>query len=233
MPGIRVVALICAVLLATGLWLVVPGRATGEEAEPAARLTFALNLADIPQDQREEITAQTVRIFLARLLGLGLPDPSVLQQAVGSIAVAVPPDADLDEVTATLVGRGLVEFRERDESGSGWKAIEERDTDGTLKPLTSAYFKPNAHVAFNPTTRQPEVAFELDDEGAVLMEAATRRLIGEPMGIFRDEQLIMAPIVQSVLRAGGVIVGISLPEAKRLAAQLNSGALPVDVTVQP
>ena len=74
--------------------------------------------------------------------------------------------------------------------------------------------------------------FTLDDEGALLMEAATRRLLGKPMGIY-DDRLVIAPVVQSVLRAQGVIAGLSAAEAKRLAVQLNSGALPVDVTVQP
>jgi preprotein translocase subunit SecD len=77
------------------------------------------------------------------------------------------------------------------------------------------------------------VAFELNDEGALLMEAATRRLLGKPMGIFYDDHLVIAPVVRSVLRAQGVIGGLSAAEAKRLAVQLNSGALPVDVTVQP
>jgi preprotein translocase subunit SecD len=65
------------------------------------------------------------------------------------------------------------------------------------------------------------------------MEAASRRLIDKPMGIFYDDQLIVAPIVRSVLRGKGVIAVPTMVEAKRLAVQLNSGALPVDVTVQP
>ena len=145
----------------------------------------------------------------------------------------VPPEADLTEVTATLAGRGLVEFREHDASGAGWKLIEERGSDGTLKPLTSAYFTRKATVTRDQRLGRPEVAFELDDEGAVLMEAASRRLVGKEMGIFYDDQLILAPVVSSVLRDKGVIAGLSAADAKRLAVQLNSGPLPVDVTVQP
>jgi preprotein translocase subunit SecD len=231
----RGVTLAVVVLLVAGLWLAEPRLAAGAETEPAvpAQITFSLDMADVPEEEREGISARTVKIFLERLLGLGLPDPSVFQQAISSIRVAVPPDADLDEVVATLTGRGLVEFRERDESTSGWKPIEERGADGNLKPLSSAYFIPTSTVSYDPTIRQPQVEFTLDDEGALLMEAATRRLLGKPMGIFYDDRLVIAPVVQSVLRAQGVIAGLSAAEAKRLAVQLNSGALPVDVTVQP
>ena len=194
-----------------------------------------MNLDDVPEEEREAVQARTVQIFLSRLLGLGLPDPAVFQQAVGAIEVAVPSDADLGEVTATLSGRGLVEFREQDESSpSGWKLIEEHGSDGALKPLTSAHFTNRATVTYDPAIRRPQVVFELTDEGAVLMEAASRRLIDKPMGIFYDDQLVIAPVVRSVLRAHGVIAGLSsAAEAKRLAVQLNSGALPVNVTVQP
>ena len=231
----RCAILVGAMLLVVALWPSGPGRearAQAQATEPT-RLTFSLNLVDVPEDQHDAVSAETVRILLERLLGLGLPEPNVLQQAVGSVAVAVTPDADSDEVVATLTGRGLVEFREPDESASGWKRIEERGSDGTLKPLTSAYFKRNATAYLDPRMHQPLVSFELNDEGALLMEAASRRLLDKPIGIFYDDKLVIAPVVRSVLQAQGVIAGLPGPEAKRLAVQLNSGALPVDVTLQP
>jgi preprotein translocase subunit SecD len=224
-----------ALLLMAGLWLAGSGRPAVAQSEPEsrARVAFSLNLADVPEDQRDAVSAQIVRIFLERLLGLGLPGPDVVQQAVDSIGVTVPPEADLDEVVTTLSGRGLVEFRERDERAEGWKPIVERGADGTMQPLTSAYFTRKSVAVFDPTTRQSNVSFELNEEGALLMEAASRRLIDKPIGIFYDDQLVVAPVVRSILRDKGVIAVPTIAEAKRLAVQLNSGALPVDVTVQP
>ena len=85
--------LVGAVLLVAGLWLAEPGLAAGAQTEPAvpAQITFSLDMADVPEEEREAISARTVKIFLERLLGLGLPDPEVFQQAVSSIGVAVPP----------------------------------------------------------------------------------------------------------------------------------------------
>ena len=230
---VRSALVIAALLCVSGCWLAEPGRAARAD-EPPARITFDLNLADVPEEEREAISARTVQIFLSRLLGLGLPDPTVFRQAASSIQVAVPSDVDLDEVVVTLTGRGLVEFREQDGSGPGWKPIQERGSDGSLKPLTSAHFRPKSHASLGVMSGRPQVTFELDDEGAVLMEAASRRLIDKPMGIFYDDKLLIAPVVRSVLHADGVIVGLASPaEAKRLAVQLNSGAQPVNVTVQP
>jgi len=236
----RGAALGSPVLLAAALWLMAPGyaaRAQAQQREPT-RITFSLDLADVPEDQQDTVSVQTASIFVGRLLGLGIPDPDVLQQAAGSVTVAVTPDVDLEDVVATLAGRGLVEFREPDERGSGWKRIEERGLDGTLKPLTSAYFKPTSTAFFDKDRRQPLVSFELNDEGALMMEAASHRLLDKPIGIFYDDRLVIAPVVRSVLGSQGVIAGLSGPEAKRLAVQLNSGALPVDVapvdaTVRP
>lgn len=228
----RAIMAVGVVLLVAGLRLPNPAWVAHAQAQ-TSQVTFTLNLADVPEERRNEVSAQTVQIFLSRLLGLGLPDPNVLQQAVGSVSVVVPPEADLDEVTATLAGRGLVGFRERDESGAGWKIIEERGSDGTPKPLTSAYFTRKATVTHDQRLGRPEVAFELTEEGAVLMEAASRRLVDKGMGIFYDDQLVIAPIVRGALRSHGIIAGLSVADAKRLAVQLNSGPLPVDVTLQP
>jgi SecD/SecF fusion protein len=230
----RGASLVGAGLLVAALWLLAPGAAAHAQAQQSkpTRITLSLNLADVPEDQQDAVSAQTVRVFLERLLGLGVPDPVVLQQAGNSVAVDITPDVDVDDVVATLTGRGLVEFREPDERGSGWKRIEERGVDGTLKPLTSAYFEPTSTVILDPNRRQPLVSFHLNDEGAMMMEAASRRLLDKPIGIFYDEHLVIAPVVRSVLRSEGVIAGLSGPAAKRLAVQLNSGALPVDVTLQ-
>jgi len=104
--------------------------------------------------------------------------------------------------------------------------------DGTQKELTGKYFRPNAQVTFDPNTHLPQVAFQFDDEGAHLFEQITSRLIGRPLGIFLDNELISAPTVQAVISREGVITGLTLEEARTLAIQLNAGALPVPVTIE-
>lgn len=99
--------------------------------------------------------------------------------------------------------------------------------DGEDTWLTGKYLLPNSYVDVNQQTGEPVVAFEFDDTGAILFAQITGRLIGEPLGIFLDHELISAPIVQSQIGASGIIEGLTYDEARILSSQLNGGALPL------
>jgi preprotein translocase subunit SecD len=99
--------------------------------------------------------------------------------------------------------------------------------DGEEKPLTGAYLRPNTYVDVNPQTNEPVAAFEWNEDGAKLFSQITGRLIGKPLGIFLDDELISAPIVQSQIAARGIIEGLTFDEARLLSIQLNAGALPL------
>jgi preprotein translocase subunit SecD len=230
----RAPLLLLTLTLALGCLLARPADSAAAGApSPAVRsLVFALDLHPVAVDQQAAILAETARVFAERLAALGVTDPDIRPNADDSLIVSVPENADLPEVSATLNGRGIVDFREQDESGTGWKPLLERDASGELRAITSAYFNRRSRVVLDPAIRQPLVAFEFDDDGARLFEAATRRLIGQPLAIFYDEQLVASPRVQSVISREGVIAGLSQPDARRLTIQLNSGSLPAPVYVR-
>jgi protein-export membrane protein SecD/preprotein translocase SecF subunit len=71
-------------------------------------------------------------------------------------------------------------------------------------------------------------------EGGIIFQQITERLVGYPLAIFLDDELIASPNVNSVISSGnGVIEGLELEEAKTLSIQLNAGALPVPLrTIQ-
>ncbi|HEY5639339.1 MAG TPA: protein translocase subunit SecD [Dehalococcoidia bacterium] len=94
----------------------------------------------------------------------------------------------------------------------------------------------SARADFGPTG-QAQVAIEFTGEGAVLFGQITKRLASPtmPLGIFLDDELISAPQVNFEITSNEtVITGVgSLDDAKQLAIQLNSGALPVPLrTIQ-
>jgi len=99
--------------------------------------------------------------------------------------------------------------------------------EGEEYALTGQYLLPNCDVALDQTTNEPIVQFEWNADGATLFSQITGRLIGEPLGIFLDNELISAPTVQAQISAKGIIEGMSLDDAERLAIQLNTGALPI------
>ncbi|NOQ43814.1 MAG: protein translocase subunit SecD [Dehalococcoidia bacterium] len=100
--------------------------------------------------------------------------------------------------------------------------------DGEELWLTGRYLLPNSYVDVNQQTGQPVVAFEFDETGAILFAQITGRIVGEPLGIFLDNEMISAPIVQTQISGGsGIIEGLTYDEARILSSQLNGGALPL------
>jgi len=76
---------------------------------------------------------------------------------------------------------------------------------------------------------RPIVTLKLKD--AEKFAAITREYIGQPIGIYLDEDLITNPKVKQVITAGAAeITGQeSVEEAQELADLLNAGALPLDL----
>ena len=99
--------------------------------------------------------------------------------------------------------------------------------DGVEHTLTGKYLLPTVQIQLNQQTSAPVVAFEWNADGATLFSQITGRLIGKPLGIFLDNELISRPNVQAQISAKGIIEGMTLAEAQRLAIQLNTGALPL------
>ncbi|MBQ7257391.1 MAG: protein translocase subunit SecD [Abditibacteriota bacterium] len=97
--------------------------------------------------------------------------------------------------------------------------------------LTGAYLMPNAQQAI--ANNQPVVNIEFNKEGKVIFRDFTKKHQQEILAIFLNKQLLTAPTIQAVITDGHAqISGFhSLEEAKNLASNLNSGALPISFNV--
>ena len=117
-----------------------------------------------------------------------------------------------------------------------WKAAV-GTVGGQTRVLTGRFLRSNSQAFPDPASCQgaaPCVTLEFNGEGGLLFEQITTRLVGNPLGIFLDEELIATPNVSQPLTGQQFIIeNIPLDEAKRLAIQLNAGALPVPLrTIQ-
>ncbi|MDZ7799098.1 MAG: protein translocase subunit SecD [Patescibacteria group bacterium] len=90
-----------------------------------------------------------------------------------------------------------------------------------------------AYLQFNNQTGEAQVALEFNDEGKELFAQITEENIGNIVGIYLDGSPISMPRVNEKIPDGkAVITGeFSVTEAKELAQRLNSGALPVPITL--
>ncbi len=137
-------------------------------------------------------------------------------------------DIDLDTNTLTLDFE-LTLDHEPGEPVQKW-IVAIGTIDGEEKPLTGIYLK-DSYVDIRGGTSEPVVAFEWDSDGAKLFSQITGRLIGMPLGIVLDNELISAPVVRAQIKEEGIIEGFDIGQAQRLSIQLDTGALPVPLTL--
>jgi protein-export membrane protein SecD len=98
--------------------------------------------------------------------------------------------------------------------------------------LTGRYLK-KATLEFDQNTREPMVSLQFDDTGTQLFDQITKANVGKIVAIYLDGAPISTPVVKEEIPDGqAVISGSFTPvEAKQLVGRLNSGALPVPISL--
>jgi preprotein translocase subunit SecD len=89
-----------------------------------------------------------------------------------------------------------------------------------------------AEVVRNPQTGEVQVSLNFDDEGTKLFADITARNTGKPVAIFLDGEVLSAPNVDEPITTGRAVIrsqGFNAVTARKLAQDLNAGALPVPV----
>lgn len=98
--------------------------------------------------------------------------------------------------------------------------------------LTGRYLQ-KATLEFDQNTREPKVSLQFNDVGTKLFAQITKNNIGKMVAIYLDGAPVSTPVVREEIPNGqAVISGNFTPnEAKLLVGRLNSGALPVPITL--
>lgn len=80
---------------------------------------------------------------------------------------------------------------------------------------------------------QPYVNIQFDDEGAKMFEDLTSKNIGKPIAIFVGGEMISSPRVNEKISGGKAQISgnFSSEEAKNLARDLNTGAIPAPIVL--
>ena len=181
---------------------------------------------------------EAVDVLRRRLEAAGAASVRVERRGDAVIEVGVD-GIERDALERLLGRRALLRFCERatvppDDPEACGDAGEWRQASGVIDgvevALTGRFLARNAFVALD-TLGNPALAFELEGDGPELLGQITSRLLGRRIGVFLDEELLAAPTVQSVIRDRGQITGLTSERAREVAVQLNSGSLPVALTV--
>ncbi|MGI6684985.1 MAG: protein translocase subunit SecD [Bacillota bacterium] len=109
--------------------------------------------------------------------------------------------------------------------------LEFQDPNGQV--IVSGADLKDAKAYIEPTSGKAEISLEFNPEGAKKFGAATARLVGQPIAIILDGQVIQAPSVNEPIMNGQArITGeFTFEEASQNAALLRGGALPVNVEI--
>jgi len=214
----------------------------GLDLQGGAELLYQADLTGIATDDVGAAMDGLKAVIEKRIDIFGVREPEIKIMGDNRISVQLAGIKDPNEAVKEIGRTPYLVFMEPKENYEeileiNQKALEEQDYAKMQDPfqptnLTGRYLK-RAQLKFNPQTSEPIVSLEFNDEGSKLFEELTKKNIQKPLAIFIDNELISAPIVQDVIVGGSAqITGkFTDKEAKELAINLNSGALPVPITL--
>ena len=220
------------------------------------RIVFGARVSDVERQGTNRLvvqlsgpTAEEARALMGRAVGFEFREPErdetgenfVCTDAAGK-TLTVPADvvetADGSRrptnLTTTADNHQWLCFPPGSTVPSGtvnWVPATGIGSDGQEKALTSRFLRGEETEVIFDAAGRPFVQARFNAEGGALFEQVTTRLVGLPLGIFLDDELISAPTVQGILSSDFVITGLYLDEAETVARQLRAGAMPVPVRV--
>jgi len=207
----------------------------GLDLSGGSHLVFEADTRSLKSQDVSDAVIAARDIIERRVNLFGVSEPLVQTVRSGKserITVDLPGVTEVDEAIK-LIGR------------TAQLAFYEEATDDAQLATAPAYFRltkrtgitgkhvKKATVQFDSQTGSPQVGLEFTQEGAGLFADATARNIGRTLGIFIDTFLLSAPQVQTIIPDGSAVItgSFSIDEAKKLAISINSGALPVPISL--
>ena len=202
----------------------------------------------------------TADVVLERVTELNAFPASIVWDESGHITVQLPPDADVEQASQWLRSQGELTFRpQKAESATAElnTLFRERQAIPVTDAAALAAINANILALFDApqissgdvrdawvTVRTPEqfieIGVEFNEVGAQNFTEFTREIAGtgQAVGIFLDDMLISAPVVDASFAETGipgneaVIAGaFSMAEAEEIAAQIRSGAFPAPTSI--
>lgn len=212
--------------------------------------THLVYKADVTLLQSDQVadSMDALRDVIERRVNLfGVSEPVVQVQNGGFVSdggeqliVDLPGVTDIKKAVEMIGQTPILEFKTEAPKGTPQKATVGKDGKVNLDlsgqyvatELTGRYLK-KATVEFDQNTREPRVSLLFDDTGTKLFAELTKANVGKSVAIFLDGAIVSAPVVNEEIPDGtAVISGRFTPsEAKTLVGRLNSGALPVPISL--
>ena len=191
------------------------GSRLGLEARPTA---------DVP-----EITPDVMDSLLYsienRVNALGVSETVVQKVGTDRLLIEIPNISDPQKAKDYLGKTANLEFKKQVKGFNGQETWVSTGVSG--KDLKNAY------LGTDQTGQEWHVNFVLNDKGSRKFGKLTSEMVGKPLGIFFDNELVSSPVVNTAITGGeGYISGnFKKEEAQNMVNLLNAGALPVPAVI--
>ncbi|MBU0708891.1 protein translocase subunit SecD [Patescibacteria group bacterium] len=201
----------------------------GLDLQGGLRVILEANVDGVDQGARDDALESARQAVERRVNLFGVSEANVYSSRTASsyrIVVELPGVTDTEEAIELIGQTAQLDVRELDPNAAEgeFKFIDTGLTGDDLK---------RASVVFDPQSGKPQVKLEFTAEGAKKSKEISERNLQKTIGFFLDDQPLSIATVQSVIEESGVISSdeFKLADAKRLAVQLNAGALPVPISI--
>jgi len=211
----------------------------GLDLQGGTHLVYQADVKNIPDKDRAGALEAARDVIERRVNAFGVSEPVVqVNQGSGGEYRIIAELAGIKDVAEAikLIGETpILEFKEQGTTVAqvtGTSTTAEVVQNWQNTELTGKYLK-RASLQFNPNDGSPEVTLEFDTEGAKMFEDITARNVGKPVAIFLDGYPISTPTVNEKITGGQANISgrFNVEEAKLLVKRLNSGALPVPISL--
>ena len=208
----------------------------GLDLKGGAHLVFLADTKSLKSSDRDQALEGARNIIERRINFFGVAEPEVKTIKTGpdyKISVDLPGVTDVASAIELIGATAKLDFRILGTDSA--KIATDTPIFLQLKnntKLTGSDIKKSV-VEFDPNTGKPVVALEFNSRGGKLFERITEGNVGKPLGIFLDNMPLTWPTVQQKITGGrAVITGeFSLDDAKKLSIAINSGALPISISL--
>ncbi len=225
----------------------------GLDLSGGSHLVYRADVSGLPVSEVRNSMDALRDVIERRVNMFGVSEPIVqVEQTLGiasdgvqqRLIVELPGVTDIDAAIALIGQTPLLEFKVERPNGEtqaifqAWQNEERLDEDPYLDSGLTGRYLDRAKLEFgggngSGLSNEPIVAIDFNAEGADLFAQITRENLGKTVAIYLDGAIISAPVVQSEILGGSAIISGNFDpeEAKQLVGRLNSGALPVPITL--
>lgn len=212
----------------------------GLDLQGGTQLTYEADVTNISEEDRTSALEGVRDVIERRVNSTGVSEPVIqVNRSINGeyrVIVELAGIKDVKDAIKMIGETPLLEFKEvgsvvnaspNDGEASDNIQVEWVNTELTGKNLDSAV------LTFNQNDGSPEVSLKFDEEGAKMFESITERNIGKEVAIVLDGYPISVPMVNEKIPNGEAIISgsFSVAEAKLLVQRLNTGALPVPISL--